>query len=198
MTPETAVALVGILVAGSWSPGPNNAMLAASGATWGFRRSVPLMAGISLGFPAMLFAVGLGLGAVFESIPRLHDVLRYVGAALLLWVAWRIATARAPRRGAGASVPLGFWTAAAFQLANPKAWVISIAIAAQFLTGENAVIEAAVAALVAIVCAATASVAWAGFGTWLGRWLTNPRRLRLFNWSMAGLVALGVVLMLAE
>lgn len=196
MTPEIVVALFGVLTAASWSPGPNNAMLASSGATWGFRRSVPLMAGISLGFPVMLLAVGLGLGSVFERYPALHEVLRYVGAALLLWVSWRIATAGRPDPAARAAPPLNFWQAAAFQWANPKAWVICISIAAQFVTGSDALIEATVAAVVAFVCAATSSVAWAAFGTWLRRWLTSPLRLRLFNWSMAALVALGVVYML--
>jgi threonine/homoserine/homoserine lactone efflux protein len=155
------------------------------------------MAGISVGFPAMLFAVGLGLGAVFERYPGLHGVLRYVGAALLLWVAWRIGTAGGPERGADAAPPLGFWQAAAFQWANPKAWVLCLSIAAQFLTGTHALSEAAAATLVAFFCAVTSSAAWAGFGTWLRRWLTSPARLRLFNWSMAALVALGVVYILA-
>lgn len=75
----------------SVTPGPNNVMLTASGATFGYRRTVPHMLGISLGVVAMLLLVGLGLGVAFEREPRLYTWLKYLGAAYLLWLAWKIA-----------------------------------------------------------------------------------------------------------
>lgn len=94
----------------SATPGPNNAMVTASGATWGFRRTVPHLLGISLGFPAMLVAVALGAGGVLRAHPWLHEALRWVGAAYLLWLAWRIAVAEPGRTGCrpvGAHSPSG-------------------------------------------------------------------------------------------
>ena len=80
-------------VAGSLTPGPNNIMLAASGVNYGFRRTVPHMIGICIGFPLMFLAVGLGLSRVFEEAPVIHTALKVMGSAYLLWLAWRVATA---------------------------------------------------------------------------------------------------------
>ena len=137
MSPEALLALIGILAAASWTPGPNNAMLAASGATFGFRRTQPHISGVAIGFPAMLFAVALGMGGLFERWPELAGILRWLGAAALIYVAWRIATAGGPEAGAGRARPFSFWQAVAFQWVNPKAWVICLAIAAQFVTGAT-------------------------------------------------------------
>ena len=77
----------------SGSPGPNNAMVTASGANWGFRPTLPHMLGISIGLPVMLVAVALGMGEALRSWPWLHDALRWVGAAYMLWLAWKIGSA---------------------------------------------------------------------------------------------------------
>lgn len=195
---ESLVALTSILLAATWTPGPNNAMLAASGATFGFRRTLPHAQGVAWGFPLMLFAVATGLGEVFRRYPVLHEVLRYLGAALLLWVAWRIATASRGGAGSEGSRPFTFWQAAAFQWVNPKAWVMCISVATQFVTGSRAVIEALICAGVAAAVGLTSSTAWSAFGAAMGRWLATPLRLRLFNGTMAALIALGVVWLLAE
>ncbi|MFM8614006.1 MAG: LysE family translocator, partial [Alphaproteobacteria bacterium] len=117
-------ALIGFALTTSCTPGPNNAMLTASGANFGFRRAVPHMLGIILGFPAMVLAIGLGLGTVFTALPWLHLALKYVGAAYMLYLAWRIATA-GRGKGAGAAKPIGFFEAAGFQWVNPKAWIMA-------------------------------------------------------------------------
>lgn len=194
---ESLLALTGILVAATWTPGPNNAMLAASGATFGFRRTLPHAQGVAWGFPLMLFAVAMGLGEAFRRFPVLHDVLRYVGAALLLWVAWRIATAAPAGTGSRRSRPFTFWQAAGFQWVNPKAWVMSISVAAQFVTAANATTQALICAGVAAAAGLTSSTAWTAFGAAIGRVLGTPGRVRLFNGAMAALIALGVVWLLA-
>ena len=107
----------------SATPGPNNAMVAASGATWGFRRTLPHMLGVAVGFPAMLVAVALGAGEVLRARPWLHEALRWAGAAYLLWLAWKIAAAKPEPPGDAAtekdkgsgSRPLSFMQAALFQ-----------------------------------------------------------------------------------
>ena len=103
MTPGLLIAFMGFAFVSSITPGPNNTMLLASGVNYGFRRTVPHIAGISLGCVLMLVLVGLGLGQAFAAVPFLYDVLRYVGAAYLLWLAWKIATSgpMADRKAAG-------------------------------------------------------------------------------------------------
>ena len=110
----------------SITPGPNNVMLTASGATFGYRRTLPHMLGISAGVAVMLLMVGAGLGTVFETMPVLYSILKYVGAGYLLYLAWRIASANGMDGAAARSKPFTFLEAAAFQWVNPKAWIMSV------------------------------------------------------------------------
>ncbi len=192
MTTEAMLALFGLAVAASWTPGPNNLMLAASGVNFGFRRTLPHGAGIVFGFPVMLLAVGLGLGQVFQASEALREAMRWGGAALLLWFAWRIATAGDASTEARAR-PLTFLEAAGFQWINPKSWAMSLATTAQFVTGENALRESALCALAFFLSAIGSTAAWSGFGVGLRRLLRNRTRLRVFNVAMGLLVASFVV-----
>ncbi|MGA1210069.1 MAG: LysE family translocator, partial [Gemmobacter sp.] len=125
MTPETLAALAAIAFASCWTPGPNNAMLASSGATFGLARTIPHLLGVALGFPVMAVIVGLFLGEAFQRSALLQEGLRWGGAALLLWVAWKIATAGGMGRAGAAARPLRLHEAAAFQWINAKAWVMN-------------------------------------------------------------------------
>lgn len=171
------------------TPGPNTIMVTASGATFGFRRTVPHMLGIVIGFPLMMIGVGLGLGELFQARPVLHAALRWVGAAYLLFLAWKIATAR-PRDAAGApGRPLSFLQSAGFQWVNPKAWVMSISAMATYTTvGGDTRREAVVIVAVFAAITVPAIAAWAAFGVGVGRLLRSERALRLFNGAMAALL----------
>ena len=196
MTLDTLIALFGILLAATWTPGPNNLMLASSGATFGFRATVPHIAGVALGFGFMLFSIALGMGEVFERAPVLHDILRWVGAALLLWVAWRIANTKSPGEPGARTKPFNFVQAAAFQWINPKGWAMCVALVGQFMQGDRLVFTAAVLALVSIVSGISSAAGWAVFGEFIQRWLKSPARLKAFNLSMAGIIVAGVVFVL--
>ncbi|APX94482.1 lysine transporter LysE [Halomonas sp. 1513] len=180
------------------TPGPNNVMLTASGANYGFWRTMPHMLGILGGCFALFAGIALGLGLLFERYPLVQTTLRLVGSGYLLYLAWKIATAPPPDlRLRGEGRPLTFWQAAAFQFANPKAWVMGLALMAGFLpqggdTVLNALLLAAFAELVALPCIAL----WAGFGTAIGRVLKTPRAWRLFNASMGAMTAACVILIL--
>ena len=193
--PELLLPLLTFCLSTSITPGPNVIMVTASGATYGFRPTLPHLLGITLGFPVMVLAVGLGLGAVFQSLPVLHDGLKIVGSAYLLYLAWRIATAERPKAGQPGGRPLTFLQAAAFQWVNPKAWVIAVGAVSAFSTLELSPL--ANAALIALAFGAMAfpcSAVWAGFGTAIGRLLTSDRALRTFNLTMGALTALSVLL----
>lgn len=196
MTSEELLALAGFALAASWTPGPNNAMLAASGANWGLRRTLPHILGVVLGFALMVFLVAIGFAGVFRAFPVLTEVLRWTGAAFLLWMAWRIATA-AGVAGAASGRPMSFLEAAAFQWVNPKGWLMCMGVLAQFAGGPDAALRAALVALVFILAGAGSSIGWALFGAGIGRLLGSPARLRLFNGAMGGVLALSVLWMLA-
>ncbi len=140
MTFETFLALLALAAVAAWTLGPNNLMLASSGANFGVHRTLPHICGVAFGFPIMIFVVSMGLGAIIAASAALQEVMRWAGAALLLWFAWRIATAR---RAADQdrSRPLSFAEAAGFQWINPKAWAMAMATTAQFVTGSAVVLE---------------------------------------------------------
>lgn len=193
---DDILTLFGIMAAAGWTPGPNNAMLAASGATFGWRRTLPHILGVAIGFPLMMFLVSIGLGGVFERLPILHEILRWVGAAMLLWIAWKIATSGVPGQNDGRRKPFTFLQAAAFQWVNPKGWVMCISVTAQFMTGVNTLLEAAICTLATLFAAASSATGWAYFGHSMQGFLAAPRRALIFNLVMAAIIILGVFLLI--
>ncbi|WP_114416448.1 LysE family translocator [Marinospirillum perlucidum] len=180
------------------TPGPNNIMLTASGANYGFRRTLPHIAGISLGCLFLFVLLALGLGKLFEQFPLLQTGLKLLGSLYLLWLAWKIAKAPPPvidleYQGR----PLTWWQAAGFQFANPKAWVMGITLMAGFLPNQgqllfNALLLAGISALVVLPCICL----WAGLGTAVSRILKSENHWRWFNRGMGGMTAACVVMIL--
>ncbi|WP_299984354.1 LysE family translocator [uncultured Ruegeria sp.] len=187
MTYDILIALIVFAFVTSITPGPNNLMLMASGANFGFRRTIPHMLGIGLGFTFMVLLVGSGLVQIFDRFPISYSVLKVVSVIYLLYLAWKIANA-APVNGQGATgTPMTFFQAAAFQWVNPKAWAMALTATSAYAPGQslNAII------LVALVFGAinlpSVSI-WTVLGQQMARVLTNPRRLLAFNWTMAALL----------
>lgn len=186
-----AVALYGLVT--SITPGPNNTMLLASGLNYGFNRTWPHIWGINLGFTVMVFAVGLGLGAIFVAYPVLHTILKIVGTLYLLYLAWRIANSGAMDREIGQGKPLTFLEAAAFQWVNPKAWVMAIGAISAYMPPDQVLIGAFAVALIFGLVNLPSIVIWASFGALLRNILTEPRAVRIFNWAMAALLVASLV-----
>jgi threonine/homoserine/homoserine lactone efflux protein len=183
----------------SITPGPNNTMLLASGVNFGFNRTIPHMLGITCGFFVLVVAVGFGLGAVFQTYPLLYSVLRYVGAAYLLYLAWKIAhSGPVSEREKGESKPISYLGAAAFQWVNPKAWIMAIGAISTYTPMQgyftNVIVIAAVFALINLPSVSV----WAGCGTLLRNVLKDRRWLRLFNWGMALLLVASLYPLLLE
>ena len=186
MTTDLLLAFVLFALVSSLTPGPNNMMLLASGVNFGIRRSIPHMLGISLGFMLLVVCVGLGLGRLFDQAPILHTLLRYAGAAYLLYLAWKIANAGTPDvQSESAARPFSFLQAAAFQWVNPKAWIMAIGGITTYAPHENFTTNVLIiATLFALVNLPSVGL-WAAAGTLLRRWLTNAKALRMFNIGMA-------------
>lgn len=171
-------------------------MVTASGAAVGLRRSVPHIAGVTIGFGLMLLVLAFGSGSVFASYPALHSWLRIVGALYLLYLAWRIAGAGSPTLSGRDQRPLTFLEAALFQWANPKAWTLALGSIAAFTpVGKPLGSELALIIGVFVVMTIAALVTWCLFGVAVARFLKSPRALRGFNLTMAALVALSVLLL---
>ncbi|GGH56951.1 hypothetical protein GCM10010975_16130 [Comamonas phosphati] len=177
----------------SVTPGPNNVMLTASGATFGYRRSVPHMLGICLGVVIMLLLIGVGLGKVFEAEPRLYTLLKYLGSAYLVWLAVKIAKAGGVDQGQAGNQPLSFWQAAAFQWVNPKAWIMCIGVVATYTPREGFFFNLLLSAMVLGAINYPSISVWTLFGSTVGRTLRTPAALRAFNGLMAALLLLSLV-----
>ena len=193
--PEFLLPFTIFAVAGSITPGPNNVMLTASGANYGFRRTLPHLLGICVGFPLMVAAIGLGLGRLFESVPAIHAVLKAAGSIYLLWLAWRVASARgATETESSRSRPLSFFEAMAFQWVNPKAWIMAVGAISTFTTMDEDVTRQVVliTAIFAVISIFSASI-WTLMGVLIARLLQSARAVRAFNMTMGGLLALSVV-----
>jgi threonine/homoserine/homoserine lactone efflux protein len=168
----------------SSTPGPNNVMLTASGANFGYRGTLPQIMGIRLGNAVQVLLTCLGLGALFIAFPSLQTVLRVGGALYLLWLAWKLtgggmADAQMPH-------PVSFTQAAMFQHLNPKAWMKAVTLAAVFMPAGWPPLQAALCVvLIDFVVGFPCISAWALFGVAIRRFLTDPRRRRAFNAIMA-------------
>ena len=195
MSLEQVAALFVFAVVTSITPGPNNIMLAATGANVGIRRGLPHLIGVNLGFALMLFLFSAGVGAAVVANPAIMGVLKYLGIAVLLWLAWKIATARRAK-GGGSERPIGFLEAAGFQWVNPKAWLMCAGAVSGFLqVGSSALLQAAIIAGVFIVAGAPSSMAWLGFGAAMQAVLRTDRALRAFNIAMGLLLAATILVL---
>lgn len=201
LTPESLLLLgaaLAYMASMTLTPGPNNIMLTASGANYGFRRTLPHIFGIVLGCLVLFVGLALGLGSLFIQYPVLQNLLKLLGSAYLIWLAWKVATAPPPvintqQQGK----PFTLLQAAAFQFANPKAWIMGIALMAGFLPDQgnlliNALVLAGLSALVGLPCICI----WAGFGVGIGKLLKSEAHWRWFNRGMGGVTAACVLVIL--
>ncbi|EEB77489.1 translocator protein, LysE family [marine gamma proteobacterium HTCC2148] len=195
MTVELFTGLALFSFVSSITPGPNNLMLMASGANFGFRRTLPHMLGVGLGFTAMVTLVGLGLVGLFEAYPLSYEVLKVVSVVYLVYLAWKIATSAAP---AGKEVsadtqgkPITFIQAVLFQWVNPKAWTMALTALTVYAPSQNFLSVLLVAVVFGGINLPCVSL-WTLLGQQLQRLLTSRRRLVVFNVSMAVLLVVSL------
>ncbi|MEH6734381.1 MAG: LysE family translocator [Shewanella sp.] len=179
------------------TPGPNNIMLMTSGVNFGIKRSIPHLMGISLGFPTMILAVGLGLSAIFQAYPFIHIVIKVIGISYLLYLSWLIANSSSKMEGKKVSKPFSFLQAAAFQWVNPKGWIMAVGAIATFTSVQQEINSQVVTVASVFLCVAfPCAIVWLGFGVALKRLLKNERQQRIFNITMALLLVASIIPMM--
>lgn len=192
--PAQVIAFVTFSAVVAGTPGPSNALLTAVGASSGVRQGLASLLGQVTGMGTMLFAITLGLGNVLLAHPPALQVLKWGGAAMLCWMAWRIATAGQAEGATNA--PPGFLRMAAFQWVNPKGWLIGVAAIATFLDRRagSALAQAATFGSLFTLVAFPSCMPWLAFGAALQRFLRTPRARRVLNGAMAALLAAFTIL----
>jgi len=185
------IGLISFAFVTSITPGPNNLMLMASGANFGFRRSLWHMLGINAGFASLVLMAGLGLASLIAAVPAAQTVLKVAATGYMVWLAWRIAHAAAPTAGRVAGSPMTLVQAAAFQWVNPKAWAMALGAVSAY-SGAGDITSVLLVVLVFSLVNLPSIAVWVLAGEALRRVLTNPDRLALFNWTMAALLVLSL------
>ena len=220
---ETLLAITLFVVSTTITPGPNNIMIMTSGLNYGISRSLPHLLGICFGFPLMVLAIGLGLGTLFEQYPGIHEVIKYLGIAYMLFLAWKIATSHTDVNKTRAAKPLSFIQAALFQWVNPKAWVMSVTAMSVYTNPANytftvlligwfifstlaeasytsvaadAYLQALIIALTFLLLSFPCVGLWLFFGLSLKNILASETQQKYFNFGMGAVLAASVLPML--
>lgn len=194
---ELLVSLLAFALVATISPGGATTLATASGAQFGFKHTMPLMAGISVGLASLVGAAALGLGSVTRAAPQLELWLRIVGSAYLLWLAWTIGRQGAPGSGSnGPTTPIGFVAGLLLLWANPKGWTMAIATAGTYARlADNPLTLAAILGAVFGLSASLSLSIWCSGGVWLARVIRSVRGWRVLNVTLALLLAASIVLM---
>lgn len=185
------------------TPGPNNMMLSASGAQYGYVKTLPHMAGIVIGVAGLMVSTLLGVGALFSIFPVLYTILKVLGVAYLLWLAFKIATSPVTdsvyegteARAETTKGPFKWWEEALFQLINPKAWMMALASVGTFTVPGEYYVQSGVAIVLAFALIGFPSISvWAAAGAKMRLWLSSPTRRRHFNLTMGAATAATLLL----
>ena len=191
-----SAAIAGLMIfslSAAFTPGPNNVMLTSSGATFGFRRTLPHILGIAAGFAGLAVAGGFGPAGLMKAVPQLHLALKFFGIVFLLYLAWKIGTATRAT-ATGSSRPLSFLQAAAFQWINPKGVTLLASAIVAYSTGpDNIVTDLMVMVPIFVLATLSSACTWCLFGTMIGQFLKQDSALRRFNIAMATLLLVSMV-----
>lgn len=195
---EQLIALMGFVVVMTGTPGPNNMMLLASGANFGFRRSIPHILGITIGCQSLLLAIALGLGQLLIRFPVLEVVLKILCGAALLYLTWGLvkpAFAPTPvlvqpktNDAPVVTKPLTLWQAAMFQWVNPKAWMMMLTAIATYTQPQTIWSNTLLIGLLFAVLGMPVISLWNLFGASLRTFLLDPQKARVFNLVMGALL----------
>lgn len=200
MSTDLLLALTVFAFVASITPGPNNMMLLASGVNFGFRRSIPHMVGITVGFMVMMVLVGLGIGQILEANETAFLALKIGGCIYMVWLAWKIARGGpiTADDGTGTAKPLTFLQAALFQWVNPKGWAMVLTATAAYTDPANfATTLGALAIVFGAVCIPSVGT-WTLFGVGLRKLLQDPVKVRVFNIAMAVLLLVSMLPAMAD
>lgn len=173
------------------SPGPNNTFLLSSGANFGLRKSLPYLSGIMVGLIGMMTAFAAGLGVIFATLPLLYEILKWVGFAYIVWLAYLIVKSTS-KSDTGQAQYIGFWKATTFQFVNPKAWVVIGSFMATMVPVGSGFLASAFVCLVFLVFTYPGAFLWAVAGQVLKDWLSKPSRRKVFNIASAILLVLSM------
>jgi len=189
MTPDLLIGISAFAFVSSITPGPNNLMLMSSGTNFGFRRTIPHLLGVSIGFTAMIVLIGLGIAEAFAAFPIAYEILKVLSVIYLLYLAWHIATASAPAiddaKAAAKAKPMTFVQACLFQWVNPKAWTMALTAVSVYVPPTHKVSGLIVCAVIFGLINLPSVAVWTVMGAQIRKFLSDQKKLRIFNVTAA-------------
>ncbi len=194
MSLEALTPLVLFVLVSTLSPGGATTLATASGANYGFRRSIPLIAGIATGLASMAASAAAGLAGLLLALPALQLAMKTIGSLYLLWLAWQIARRGAPHLTTGVPRPTRFVTGVWMLWHNPKGWAMTVGAAASFAALANGPIRLGL--LLGIVFGLSAALSlslWCVAGLLLARALRTEAQWRTLNLALGALLAASIV-----
>ena len=195
---ETLFALISFYFVMYVTPGPNNAMVLASGLKFGFFKTVPHMSGITIGHVLQLSLVCLGLGKIFQIFPQLQNILKIMCSLYLLYLGYKIIGSFSKIKEDD-SRPLKFHEAALFQIINPKAWTISSMAASSFLPKEsNLIISIIFISIIALIICPLSISPWAAFGSAIRNLVKNNKIKAVIEYFLAILLLITAIIIVLQ
>lgn len=196
---ESIFPLVLFALISTLSPGGATMLATASGAQFGFRRSVPLLAGIAVGLACLAAAAAAGLASLLLAAPSLQLAMKLAGSAYLVWLAWKIGRGGPPAPKSDLAVPTRFWGGACLLLLNPKGWAMALGAAASFVMLASGPLHLALLLGATFGLAAITSLSlWCVAGFLLARTLKADWQWRLLNGMLGALLAASILPMWLE
>jgi len=190
---EYLISVVIFSISASVTPGPNTIMAMASAVSFGARKSLPLLWGISIGFSIMLFIVGLGFGQVFSLLPQLTIYIKIIGIVYLLYLAFVIANSGEGNENFKYDKPLSFSKGLLFQWVNAKAWIVCVSAVSTYTTAGNSYISQLLLLTCTFLIAGPICVGiWVFFGAFLKKHVTSSKYIKRFNMIMALLLIISI------
>ena len=190
---QLALSIALFAVTTAITPGPNNTILLATGLNYGFRAAWPFLAGIIVGMGSMVIATGLGLSAVFYNFPLAFQILKYLGFAYILYLAFGIISSSGIKGSLSLAKPFGFFKATGAQWLNPKAWIVVPSFVAGYVPVGAGIATVSLGYLIFLVVTLPGAMAWAAFGQVLGKLFKNDRQRKVFNYLMAFLLVASMI-----
>ena len=180
------------------TPGPNNSMVLASSLKFGFKKSIPVILGITIGHIIQLIIVCLGFGVIFKTYPEIQFVLKILCAAYMLYLSFKIIGSFS-EVAASKLKPVRFYEAALFQIINPKAWTISSMAASGFISTEiNLFSSILVIASVALLVCPVSISPWAAFGAAIRKFVKDRKVKIIIEFLLATLLVLTAILIVIQ
>ena len=177
----------------AYTPGPNNVVASYSGFNFGFKKTIPHILGVTLGFTSLVLFLTIGLINVFKLFPIIQIVIRYLGTIFLIYLAYKIATSTTVDETKKEN-PVKFIETFLFQYLNPKGVMVGIIVVSTYVElGENYLNHATQVVALAFLFSSTSITLWTFIGRFLRKFATNDKFIKYFNYAMSGLLLLSII-----